>query len=687
MSTYDNRALARIVAMALWVALLLPVATVAQEKEKPAPKAPPTTADGKRLFTAVDSLRINNIGAVSLSPDGQWVAHQVSVAQMEEDKEWRRTTHIWIVPAAGGEAVQITRGERSANSPRWSPDGKHLAFLTDREKQGERQVWMLRIAGGEAWQVTTHKGGMSDFRFSPDGKWLLLSATDPLSKEQEQKQKVRDDARITDREFRMSHLWLWDMEKKESKRLTEGGFTTSDARWSPDGARISYVTRPTPRADDGGLSDIWVLNVASGEKRKLVENPGPDANPRWSPDGRWIAYTGNSNPTIGVYQTQLNVIAADGGAPRLLTSSFDLDAGTPNWSPDGRTIYFSSTTRQASEIFAADVAAGSVRQVSRAGGAISITDISADGKTFIGAINTAERPTAIYRADAGLQSITRITDHNAWLNDYALARTEVFKWKSKDGTEIEGVLTYPVGFAAGKRYPTLIVPHGGPTGASTATFDATAQTLAANGYMLLDPNFRGSTGRGEKFAQANKNRWGLEDFEDCMTGADALIARGWADPERLGAFGWSYGGYMTFWMLTQTDRFKAVSPGAGLTNIYSMYSQNDIQRYLRWFYADQSPWDNFDLYWDRSPMKYIRNVKTPVMILHGQNDTRVPIAQAQEFYRALVEMNVPVDFVVYPRAGHGLGEPRHQVDRIRRYVRFFGKYLNQPVATEPAEDP
>jgi dipeptidyl aminopeptidase/acylaminoacyl peptidase len=227
-------------------------------------------------------------------------------------------------------------------------------------------------------------------------------------------------------------------------------------------------------------------------------------------------------------------------------------------------------------------------------------------------------------------------------------------------------------------------PHGGPTGSSLNNFNGTVQVLAANGFAVLQPNFRGSTGKGLAFSQANKNTWGKGDYQDCMTGVDAMIAAGIADPDRLGAFGWSYGGYMTFWILTQTDRFKAVSPGAGLTNIYSMYSQNDIQRYLRWFYSDKSPWDATDLYWDRSPMKYVKNVKTPTMILHGQVDTRVPIAQAQEFYMALKEQKVPVEFVVYPRENHGFTEPRHQLDRVRRYVKFFSKYLNTPVVTEIA---
>ena len=333
----------------------------------------------------------------------------------------------------------------------------------------------------------------------------------------------------------------------------------------------------------------------------------------------------------GVVQPDLHVIPAQGGTPRILTSAFDLDAGSPNWSPDSKVILFGTTTRQAAEVFSCDVASGAIKQVTQNHSVISIADVSTDGKTVVGTFNNPGQPTEIYRSDMTFRSVERITDHNGWLKEYALGDAEVVRWKSKDGAEIEGVLTKPVGFNASRKYPFLVNPHGGPTGASLTSFNATAQLLAANGYLVLQPNFRGSIGRGEKFAMANKNTWGLGDYEDCMTGLQFVVDRGWADPERLGAFGWSYGGYMTFWMLTQTDRFKAVSPGAGLTNIYSMYSQNDIQRYLRWFYDDKSPWDNFELYWDRSPMKHVKRVKTPTLIMHGQNDVRVPIAQAQEF--------------------------------------------------------
>ena len=676
------------------MAILFVVASSAWTQDKSGPTADnktikneapePRAKDGKKLLTALDLMKLAGVSAPRTSPDGKRVAYVVSETRMEKDKEWKNVSQVWVAGTKGEGSRQYTRGDKNATAPEWSPDGKMIAFLTDREKDGERQVWMMMADGGEAWAVTSHKGGVSGFRFSPDGKQLVLTAVDQPSKDEEDRKKVKDDTMVIDRDIKMTHLWLWKIEKKEEKRLTEGDFTVSDPQWSPDGTQISYTTRPTPKADDGSLSDIWLVTVSNGEKKKFVGDDGSSDSARWSPDGKWIAYTGNPDADAGVSTTFLYLISSSGGAAKQLTSKFDLSVGTPVWARDGRKIYFSTNVLEAIEVYSLEVATGTVRQLSNRRAVTGITEVSRDGKMAIGTLSAPDRPTEIHTATLDFNDVHVLTDHNAWLKDYSRAETEVVKWKSKDGTEIEGLLTKPVGYEAGKRVPLLLNPHGGPTGASVNNFNGTAQVLAANGFAVLQPNFRGSTGRGLAFAQANKNTWGKGDYEDCMTGVDAMIANGLADPDRLGAFGWSYGGYMTFWILTQTDRFKAVSPGAGLTNIYSMYSQNDIQRYLRWFYSDKSPWEATDLYWDRSPMKYIKNVKTPTLIMHGQVDTRVPIAQAQEFYMALKEMKVPVEFVVYPREPHGFTEPRHQMDRVRRYVKFFAKYLNAPLVTEPA---
>jgi dipeptidyl aminopeptidase/acylaminoacyl peptidase len=658
----------------------------AQDDKKPAKsEAPePRAKDGKKLLTALDLQKIAGVSAPRISPDGSRVAYTVSEIKMEKDKEWKSATQVWVVPISGGKARQYTRGDKSSSAPEWSPDGSMLAFLSDREKDGERQVWMMLADGGEAWAVTAHKGGVSGFRFLPDGKRLVLTAVDQPSKDEEDRKKVKDDTMVIDHDLKMTHLWIFDIDKKDEKRLTEGNFTVSDPQWSPDGTHITYTARPTPRADDGALSDVWMITIAGGEKKKLASGDGASDNARWSPDGKWIAFTGTPDRDPGPSTSFLYLSPAAGGTPKQLTTKFDLSVGTPVWSRDGKTIYFSTNVLEAIELYSCDVTTGAVKQLSRRGGSTGIAEISRDGKTIVGTLSGPKQPTEIYGSNPDFTTFSTITDHNAWLKEYALGDSEIVKWKSKDGTEVEGVLTKPSGYTSGAKVPFLLNPHGGPTGASINNWNGTVQVLAANGFAVLQPNFRGSTGKGLAFAQANKNTWGKGDYEDCMTGVDSMIASGLADPDRLGAFGWSYGGYMTFWILTQTDRFKAVSPGAGLTNIYSMYSQTDIHRYLNWFYTDKAPWENQDLYWDRSPMKYVNNVKTPTMIMHGQVDTRVPIAQAQEFYQALVERKVPVEFVVYPRENHGFTEPRHNLDRVRRYVRFFAKYLNAPVVTEPA---
>jgi dipeptidyl aminopeptidase/acylaminoacyl peptidase len=654
------------------------------KQETPAPRS----KDGKKLFGTMEALRVARVSSPRISPDGALVAYLVSEVKMEKDKPWKYVTQLWVAPTAGpaSAARQYTRGDEDVSEVRWSPDGKLLAFRMNagEEKEKKSQVWFMYTDGGEPWQVTKHKPGVRGFEFSPDGKTLVLVATVPESSDEEKRTKDKDDADVVDRDFKMAQLWTLDIAASQEKQITKGDFTVSDPRWSPDGAHITFTSNPTPRLDEGGVQTAWVLDVASGQQRKLADTTDYTSTSRWSADGKWIAYLDTRG--LAVYQTNLYVVGAGGGPPRKLGGSFELNAGEPFWGPDSKTIYFSGNTRESMEVFAAEVASGSVRQVSEKHGVINLSELSANGQTAIGTWTDPEHPAEVFRSDLKFSEIQPITNHNAWLADYALGATEVAKWKSsKDGMEIDGIVTRPVDFDASHKYPFLLNPHGGPTGASLLSFNSTVQVMAANGYLVLEPNFRGSTGRGEKFASANQNDWGNGDYKDDMSGVQAMVDKGWADPDRLGAFGWSYGGYMTMWIDTQTDRFRAISPGAGLPNLYSMYSQTDIHRYMRVFYDMKAPWDNFQEYWDHSPMKYINNVKTPTMILHGQADTRVPIAQAEEFYRALYDRHIPVEFVVYPRENHGFVEPRHIQDRMQRYLVFFGKYLSNAQKTEPKD--
>ncbi|MGB6899271.1 MAG: S9 family peptidase [Candidatus Acidiferrum sp.] len=665
---------------------LAPLAAGAQQNASGQETAAARSKDGKKLFGSAEALRVARVSSPRISPDGSRVAYLVADNDTEKEQAWKFVTHLWVVPTAGpaSAARQFTRGEKSVSNLEWSPDGKLLAFTMEagEEKEAKPQVWFMYADGGEPWQVTKHKSGVRGFQFSPDGKTLLLTATAADDEAIGKRTKEKDDAVVVDHDLKMAQLWTWNIMTSEEKQLSKGDFTVSDARWSPDGSHITFTANPTPRLDDIALQTVWILDAASGTQRKLVETTDPTHTARWSPDGKWIAYLSSSG--LLIYKENLFVVEAGGGAPKKLSGSFELNAGEPIWSTDGKEIYFSSDDHEALRVFAADVAAGTIRPLTGTTGVASVAEISANGKTAVGTLGDATHSDDVFRSDLSFGSLERITNQNAWLAEYALGASEVVRWKSsKDGMEIDGIVTKPVDFDGSRKVPFLLNPHGGPTGASLLSFSATEQIMAANGFIVLQPNFRGSTGRGEKFATANQNDWGDGDFKDDMSGVQAMVDKGWADPERLGAFGWSYGGYMTMWIDTQTDRFKAISPGAGLPDLYSMYSQTDIHRYLTMFLGLKAPWDNFQEYWDHSPMKFVGNVKTPTMILHGQADTRVPIPQAEEFYRALYEKHVPVEYVTYPRENHGFVEPRHIQDRYQRYLVFFGKYLSNPPVTEP----
>ncbi|MGB7472089.1 MAG: S9 family peptidase, partial [Candidatus Acidiferrum sp.] len=660
------------------VVLLAPLTAGARQKGSSKEETGARSKDGKKLFGSAEALRVARVSSPRISPDGTRVAYLVSEMNTEKEQAWKFVTHLWMVPATGpaSAARQFTRGDKSVSNVEWSPDGKILAFTMEagEEKEAKPQVWFMYADGGEPWQVTKHKSGVRDFQISPDGKTLLLTATAPLSEEEEKRQKEKDDAVVVDHDFKMAQLWTWNIATGDEKQISKGDFTVSDARWSPDGAHVTFTTNPTPRLDDGSLQTARVLDVASGTERKVVETADPTHTARWSPDGKWIAYL--SSAGLFLNKENLFVVDANGGSPKKVSGNFELNADEPIWSPDEKEIYFSTDDHEAVRVFAADVAAGTIRALTDTSAVANLSGISANGQTAVGTWSDPTHPTEVFRSDLSFGSLQRITNQNAWLSDYALGASEVVKWKSsKDGMEIDGVVTKPVDFDGTHKVPFLLNPHGGPTGVSLLSFNPTEQIMAANGYMVLQPNFRGSSGRGEKFESANQNDWGDGDYKDDMSGVQAMVDKGWADPERMGAFGWSYGGYMTFWIDTQTDRFKAISPGAGLPDLYSMYSQTDIHRYLTAFLGMKAPWDNFQEYWDHSPMKFVNNVKTPTMILHGQADTRVPIPQAEEFYRALYEKHMPVEFVTYPRENHGFVEPRHIQDRLQRYVVFFGKYL------------
>ena len=636
-------------------------------------------AQGRRMTTD-DVMAIRTVTDAQVSPDGQWVAYTVTRADLEQNAA---DADIYVVSSKGGEPTRLTSHKKRDSSPRWSPDGKRIAFISEREEKP--QLFIVSPFGGEPERYTDQKGGVRSIEWSRDGKSIALVVDYEPTADDEKRVKEKNDAIVVDSGYRFTQLAVLDVATKKLRVIKHADAMIADPQWSPDGREIAYTTNPTPKADDGVLSDIWVVAAEGGPARKLVENPGPDNSPRWSPDGTQIAFI--ASPRFDVRQSQLMVIPAAGGTPRAVPTGFLYQPSAPTWSPDGRTLYFGSGVRTTSQIFSVPVAGGTPTQLTNIQGVLAGGTFSRDGRTIAFTQGDVQHPNEVHVATLGGGSFTpvRLTDHNPQLRDIALGKSEVVTWKGSDGMEIEGILIYPVGYRQGTRVPLVAQIHGGPAGAWMQNFAGvygnTGHVLAGQGFGVFYPNPRGSSQYGEQFLRANIKDWGGGDYRDIQTGIDALVARGIADSTKLAQSGWSYGGYMTAWTLTQTNRFKALVVGAGLTDMFSMYSTNDIPRTIDGYFGAE-PWNDVEEYRKRSAMTFIKNAKTPTLILHGQSDLRVPIGQAQELYVGLKKNNVPVQLVFYPREGHGLQEPRHQIDRMTRENAFIRRYvLGESAAT------
>ncbi len=441
-------------------------------------------------------------------------------------------------------------------------------------------------------------------------------------------------------------------------------------------------------------SDVYIAEIASGRVDKISTNPGADGPPQWSPRGHqiaWIAEPTTAKPisdgTLPSHVGHGHLVLYDVAARTLkdvARRDFDVDAGTPHWTPDGQGLVFTAGKGAYSEAFRFDVAAGTYTQLSRQK-TLQYGSRSKDGAVIAVTMDSPRQPGEVHVTDATFATLRKLTDTNPQAAAFALGETEVMTWKGIDGIEVEGVLLKPVGFTAGRRYPTLVVAHGGPAGAYVNNYRVGGleggQFWAGQGWAVLYPNPRGSTNYGEKFLQANVNDWGGGDYRDIMSGVDALVARGIADPDRLAHIGWSYGGYMTSWVITQTNRFKAAMVGAGLTNMTSMYGTNDIPNVLVTYFGGIPNKETLPLYSARSAMTFIDNVQTPTLILHGANDERVPTGQAYELYRGLKDRGKTTELVFYPREGHGISEYYHQKDRLMRIHEWVTRYTLGPTKT------
>jgi dipeptidyl aminopeptidase/acylaminoacyl peptidase len=506
---------------------------------------------------------------------------------------------------------------------------------------------------------------------------------DPLTEQEEKDNKEKRDATVVDENFKFSHLYVIPVDKNEkgerpAKRLTAGEFHIDSFDWSPDGKWLVFDHQATPRVNDWPTTTISLVSSDSGAVKPFFTKTVA-GDPNFSPDGQWVAFEHDAGDTRWAGRSEIYVLSINGGQPQKLGDTFDNQANILGWSADGKEIFYSETERTAPRVFAMPLSGGKPRAITTGSGIFSGASFSKDTKMMAVVHQTPEQLPQVVVSPALKFSPTKITNVNRDFPALAMGRTEVIKWKSKDGKEIEGLVTYPVNYVANRKYPLLLNIHGGPAGVFTENFTAASsiyplQAFAAAGYVVLRPNPRGSSGYGVEFRRANINDWGFGDYDDDMAGVDLLIEKGLAHPDSLGVMGWSYGGFMTSFIITRTKRFKAASVGAGVTNLMSFTGTADIPGFLPDYFLGQ-PWDNLAAYQKHSAMFNVKGVSTPTLILHGEKDLRVPLSQGQEFYNALKQQGCPVQLVVYPRTPHGPQEPKFILDIGNRLLSWFEQYI------------
>jgi dipeptidyl aminopeptidase/acylaminoacyl peptidase len=639
-------------------------------------------AAGNGTPTIEDSLNMKAVGGAQISPDGRFVAYSVTQANWDENDF---VSQIWIVVTATGERYQLTSGKKSAGAPVWSPDSRRLAFASDRD--GKRQIYVISPSGGEALQLTNEENGIGAMSWSPDGSAIAFTSSGADKAKKDRKEKYGD-FEIYEGDYAMNHLWLvkvpaeisGDVKKApKAEPLTKGDqFSVGSFAWSPDGKRIAFDAQRDPDLGSADTQTVYVLDVADLHVKKLVNGGGPNSNPRWSPDGKQIAYvTANGHPFFFWANRYIAVANVEGGQPQVVTSEFDEDANLMSWGPDG--VYFGASQKTASHIFRVDPATRAVKRISGPDQFLAQgASFTKDYRTMAGVGAGPNRFTDVYVSAVSDFAPKYLTDTAAQWKDFKLSTREVIQWKSSDGATIEGVLIKPPDFETGRKYPLLVVIHGGPTGVDTPSLSADRyypiERFTAKGALVLKVNYRGSAGYGEKFRSLNVRNLGVGDYEDVISGVDSLIAKGMVDRDRVGSMGWSQGGYISAFITCYSDRFKAVSVGAGISDWMTYYVNTDIHPFTRQ-YLKGTPWDDPEIYKKTSPITYVGRAKTPTLIQHGDQDKRVPPPNAFELYQALKDRKVPVKLVLYKGFGHPINKPKQQKAVMEHNYEWFSKYI------------
>ncbi|HEX3084845.1 MAG TPA: S9 family peptidase [Pyrinomonadaceae bacterium] len=666
----------------------------------------------RRPLKLDDLTRFRNVGDPQCSPDGKAVAYTVSTIDAKDDKS---STHIWLVSYDGKSDRQITFSSDSEGSPRWSPDGKYLSFTSGRSsgKPGVRgsQIWLLDRSGGEAYQITEFKGRLQGFEWSPDSKRIAVLIGDPDPDAPDptatpvpgtppkppkpiviDRYRYKQDVQGYLLSGRHTYVYIFDIATKKLERLTKSKWDESSISWSPDGTRIAFMSNHSDDPDRDPSAQLYVADAMPGATEKPLTTPDNRASrsrPEWSPDGKSIAFLESDEKKYGAYSMEhLLIVAADGSAPpRRVASSEALDRGVsqPRWSDDGQNIYAVVTDDMS--VYGARIPVG-------AGSAVAITDKPivlgqrhSAGSCAVVISGDDNRPSEIYSASTvgsklKFQPLTHQND--ALMNELQVGETEEVSFKSKDGTEVHGLLTYPVGVSktikSAKALPLLLRIHGGPNGQDQHSFSIERQFFAANGYAVLNVNYRGSSGRGQKFSRSIFADWGHYEVEDLEAGINHVITMGVADPDRLGVGGWSYGGILTDYMIATDTRFKGATSGAGTAFTVAFYGTD--QYIIQYDYEIGPPWNpkSWETYQKISyPFLHADRIKTPTLFLGGERDFNVPVQGGQQMYQALRSLGVETQLVIYPNEFHGITRPSYVRDRYERYLGWYDKYVKKGV--------
>jgi dipeptidyl aminopeptidase/acylaminoacyl peptidase len=621
----------------------------------------------RRAASIDDLINLVQVSGAEISPDGKQVIYSRS-----ELKKWsdnKRVSSIWIANADGTDHRQFLGHERD-RSPQWSPDGKYVAFLSTRDQaEGNRdapgaQIWLLRTSGGEATKLTELKSAVRSIEWAKDSSRIFFTAEEPLTEAEKESRKNAGDGIHVDEgpngqgRGSFTNVWVITIADKQARQITTGEHIVGALAPSPDNQRLVYTSRPNNRRNQQNLAEVFVADVTSGQAKQLTKNDAPEGNVAWTPDGTQVSYLAPSDTSWELAQEKLFVQPAAGGPAKAISRSFNGDIGEYFWRPNGASVVMATNYRGRSGVHELDVATGAVKQLAGGDVSLQVSSASKDIARLAAVKSIPTSPGEVSIIDLPSGQTTSVTDANPWAKQLQTSQLRPLTWKSKDGVEIEGLLWLPASYQAGQKLPLLLSIHGGPAGVWSTAFRGINHVYTSLGWAVLEPNVRGSTSYGDALLRGNMKDIGGGDYQDAMTGVDLVVAQGIADPNQMAVRGWSYGGILGGWIITQTPRFKAASLGAMVSDWTSEYAMG-FNHDVRLWYIGGTPWDNPEGYRRQSSYTHINKVTTPTLLLHGEQDDTDTIGQSMMFYQGLKDRGVPTRFVRFPREPHGFREPHH----------------------------